>query len=276
MHTEQQLKLASLVLQEDGQPCATDALMPDWDVHDRFGIVVTESLGALGASLLIQAAVALFYEADASRRVEKTAQYPEIYLFHVGGPWGDHSSFDFWPPRKEVLCATEPVAVLEALNDRAITRLAMPQGRAGDVVGLAQGPSTWAEQGSFRGRIRSCFAYDPAGSVDSGNVVLSTSDVRFDQNTAATLDPGALAKDLAARGGIVPPEYLVGPSQVVDLDRYNAHVESRASEVDTTTLRDIRERWLAGRDESAQRVERYARIGPEHALALIAGLTITR
>lgn len=276
MHTEQQLKFESLVLQEDGQRCATYGLLPDWDVHDRFGIVVTEPLGALGASLLIQAAVAMFYEADANRRVARTAQYPDIYLFHIEGPWGDHSPFDFWPPRKEILCGAEPLAVLEAINDRAITRLAIPQGPAGELADLSQGPSTWAEHGSFRGRIRSCFAYDAGGSVAGGSVVLSSRDVRFDQNTDQTLNPGALAQDLAARGGVVPPEYLVGPSQVVDLERYNAHVQSRAPEVDPATLREIRERWLAGRVEGDERAERYARISPDDALALIAGLSRAR
>jgi hypothetical protein len=82
---------------------------------------------AFGASLLLQLAIAKFYEVRPERRAG-TPVYPEIYLFHVGGPHGDFSYFDFWPPRKEVqVAAAEPVALLEAVNAHAITRLAMPR-----------------------------------------------------------------------------------------------------------------------------------------------------
>ena len=66
--------------------------------------------------------------------------YPEIYLFHIGGPHGDFSYFDFWPPRKEVqVAASQPVSLLEAINAHGITRLAMPLGDIGAESALRTG-----------------------------------------------------------------------------------------------------------------------------------------
>ena len=82
---------------------------------DRFGIVVTEPLGGLGGSLLLQLAIAKFYSVRPDRRASVPV-YPEIYLFHVGGPHGDFSYFDFWPPRKEVRVARSPSVAVDGFR----------------------------------------------------------------------------------------------------------------------------------------------------------------
>ena len=101
MHAASQLFVEAFEVQVEGERVSPDTVFPDWSPLDRFGIVVTEPLGGLGASLLIQLAIAMFYSVRPDRRAG-TPVYPEIYLFHVGGPHGDFSYFDFWPPRKEV------------------------------------------------------------------------------------------------------------------------------------------------------------------------------
>jgi len=98
---------------------------------DRFGLVVTSPLGGIGASLLLESAIAMLYKVRPPRRSSGPA-YPEVYLFHVGGPHGDFSAFDLWPPRKEVLIPSgQPLRVLEAINAHGITRLALPPGDTG-------------------------------------------------------------------------------------------------------------------------------------------------
>ena len=47
--------------------------------------------------------------------------YPDYFLFHVGGPLGDHSMLDIWPSHKEVVVPDQAEALLQAINDRAIT-----------------------------------------------------------------------------------------------------------------------------------------------------------
>lgn len=132
MHVAGELFVEAFEAQVEGERVSPDTVFPDWSPLDRFGIVVTEPLGGLGASLLIQLAIAMFYSVRPDRRAGAPV-YPEIYLLHVGGPHGDFSYFDFWPPRKEVrVAAAQPVSLLEAINAHGITRLAMPLGA--DVV----------------------------------------------------------------------------------------------------------------------------------------------
>jgi len=54
--------------------------------------------------------------------------YPDYFLFHVGRPLGDHARLDIWPRRKEVVVPEDPQGVLDAINDRAITRLVVEDG----------------------------------------------------------------------------------------------------------------------------------------------------
>src|SRR5918999_121287 len=111
MHTGSQIYPSGFEIDADDRQ-GLDALLPGRHRLDRFGIVVAEPFGALGASLLIQACVANWFESRPQRR-DTAPAYPEIYAFHLGGPHGDYSAFDFWPPRKEVfVAANDPVAVL--------------------------------------------------------------------------------------------------------------------------------------------------------------------
>ena len=84
MHAASQLFVEAFEVQIDGERVSPDTVFPDWSPLDRFGIVVTEPLGGLGASLLLQLAIAMFYSVRPDRRAG-TPVYPEIYLFHVGG-----------------------------------------------------------------------------------------------------------------------------------------------------------------------------------------------
>src|SRR5262245_7080336 len=114
MHTAPQLDVSQFAISRHGRQATRADLLPDWTPYDRLGVVVTESFGAVGASHLIQLAITAFYDVRPERRaarldgVDPRAIYPEIYLFHVGEVHGDHSSFDFWPARKEVLVEDDP------------------------------------------------------------------------------------------------------------------------------------------------------------------------
>ncbi|MBB6627595.1 hypothetical protein H5V45_09695 [Nocardioides sp. KIGAM211] len=187
MHVAEQLFIDSFDIKVGDEPATYNSVFEGWDRADRFGIVVDEPLGGLGASLLLQLAIAAFYAVDPDRRGPR-ATYPEIYLFHAGGPHGDYSNFDFWPPRKEVFVPSGvPLALLEAINDRGITRLAVPSRGSGDTAALGNGPNTWAEVGSAKERLRSCFAYDSSGHVDVPHIHIASSDERTKENIRDTL-----------------------------------------------------------------------------------------
>ncbi|GAB7003181.1 hypothetical protein JCM18899A_06520 [Nocardioides sp. AN3] len=171
---------------------------------------------------------------------------------------GDHSGFDFWPPRKEVVVpSATPVDVLAAINAHAITRLAVPALAPAPLALLEDGPHTAAEQQSARERITSCFAYDPSGLVDDADVEVSTADRRLLENLDATLDLARIARKalLTARS--------------VDTRRWASRVLTRAGEVPDEVRRDLRR---ARRRDGSSRTESYRRLTVDVALGMIAAL----
>ena len=270
MHAASQLFAEAFEVQVEGERVSPDAVFPDWSPLDRFGIVVTEPLGGLGASLLLQLAIALFYSVRPDRRAG-TPVYPEIYLFHVGGPHGDFSYFDFWPPRKEVrLPASRPVALLEAINGHAITRLALPLGDKGAESVLRSGPSTWAEQASAMERLRSCFGYASDGRVTGGDVRISSRDPRVQENITDSVTPLPGVMSFREELTSLTLPCWPDPSTAADGYRWADVVERRADEV-AQPVRARAAEALAARVNSGEVAEVYQRITTAEALAYIAG-----
>lgn len=125
MHCADMLFANMFEIEVGGKSAGIDEIFPGWQEFDRFGILVDSPLGALGATHLIQIAITAYYDAKASRRHERKV-YPEIYAFHIGKDFGALTAFDFWPARREVIVSSDHREILDALNDRAISRLALP------------------------------------------------------------------------------------------------------------------------------------------------------
>lgn len=165
-----------------GRDATLDGLFPSWHKLSRFGIVVCSPLGCVGASLLIQAAISQYFRIRQGEH-PVIEQYPEIYAFHIGGPFGDLSYYDFLPPRREVfLPAGNPMAVLEAINDRSITHLAVPN------LQPVSHEFTWQERGCAQDRVNAAYVYDPAGRVENCDVRI-VGDVALDHHTELVLQP---------------------------------------------------------------------------------------
>ena len=125
MHCAEMLFADMFEIEVGDRAGTIDDIFPEWHEYDRFGILIDSILGGLGATHLIQVATTSFYDVKPSRRSEKKV-YPEIYAFHIGQDFGAHAAFDFWPARREVITSTDHREILDAINDRAITRLAIP------------------------------------------------------------------------------------------------------------------------------------------------------
>jgi purine catabolism regulator len=181
MHTSSEQTDESFEVTIDHAPAQLCDLFPGLDEHDRIGLVVSSPHGALGASLLYLAAVHAFYEL-CRRESPDFWIYPDFFFFHVGRRHGYHGSLDVWPDHKEVLVEADGDHLLEAINDRAITRLALPDhldiGRPARREGLA----------SYERRTRGAFIYSSPGRATGANV-----SIRGDDTTARyvgdVLDP---------------------------------------------------------------------------------------
>ncbi len=198
MHTATMLERSQFSVRIEGTPSEVDDLFPGWGARDRLGVVVREPFGAVGASHLIQLATTLFYDIRPSRRDtsrtgphgEPLAQYADIYLFHVGGPWGNHGWFDIWPSRKEVMVGEDPRDLLDALLDRAITWLAVPDTAPIPVEHFAKDPAEGYD------RLRGAFAYSPSGRTADADVEIAGLDKRTEFNPRKVLDPDATVRSL--------------------------------------------------------------------------------
>jgi hypothetical protein len=162
MHSSKELTSSSFTLLLDDRQVSVPDLFPGFDEHDRLGIVVHQPGGALGASVLILATITAFYDIQ-RQRAENFFIYPDYFVFHAGQPLGNHSMLDIWPEHKEVVVADDPEAILRAVNDRAITRLLVPDSEPGQP---AFGRATLAG-----GRLRTALAYAPGGRVHDADLV---------------------------------------------------------------------------------------------------------
>jgi hypothetical protein len=180
----------------DGRSATIEEVFPAWEGHDRFGIVIHEPLGAVGASLLIQMAITMFYKHRQATKPGAPPVYPEIYAFHIGRAHGDLSEYDFWPPEKEVVVAADPVAIVDAINARAITRLAVPYG----VVRRPKLP--FSEYGSAINRLRTAWMYSDEPVAD-GDLVVRGACEAADINSFAVLALSRFVDAILASGGPV-------------------------------------------------------------------------
>ena len=134
MHVAGLLRTDMFQISIGGRPATMEALFPGWTELDRLGLVIDTPLGGVGATHLVQCAMMAYYDARPTRRSSR-AVYPEIYAFHIGKSHGAHAPYDFWPARREVILRTDDHReVLDAINDRGITRLAVPDRPPRDVV----------------------------------------------------------------------------------------------------------------------------------------------
>ncbi|MBS1881572.1 MAG: hypothetical protein JSS97_01285 [Actinobacteria bacterium] len=214
MHTARELDQALFSVRIGGQAATRDDLFPDWQADDRLGVVIAEPFGAVGATHLVQLAITAFYDARPRRRLgtpdgveaeQPTAVYPDFYLFHVGGKHGDHTMLDIWPARKEVFLPAHPRLVLDAINDRGITRLAVPDGPSVPVK------HEFKEPAFARDRIREAFVYSPSGRVEGPEIELTGLDPATEANARVILDPdlrARLGEEVEAERGIDPDPEL--------------------------------------------------------------------
>ena len=240
MHSSTELRSSMFAIELEGRKVSLDEVLPGFDERDRLGIVVREPFGAVGASALLTAAVTAFYDAQRAR-ADDFFIYPDYFLFHVGRPLGDHSMLDVWPSHKEVVVDDDPEAILEAINDRAVTRLLVPDREP-------RQPALERETlASARSRIATSLAYSPTGRVERADVRIASNDVS-ERYVQAVLDPERLLAE--AEPG----------------DPYAAAVAKRAGEVP----QEVRERLRAARAELLEDgvpVETYRRLSLDEALA---------
>jgi len=145
---------------------------------------------------------------------------------------------------KEVLVEAHGDRLLEAVNDRAITRLVVPEdldvGRPEQREGLA----------SYAARLRCAFLYSKSGRVTDANIAIRGDDATA-RYVANALNPSSRAAEL-------------GPGHIASV--IEAHLDEVSQETRDRLRRERRVLVVGGRV-----CETYRRITPECALQYFAG-----
>jgi hypothetical protein len=170
MHTTA-LRSQDFEIAVDGRPGTLSDVFPGFTADDRLGIVIHQHLGAAGAGSLILAAVTGFY--DGLRATgEPFFAYADYFAFHVGADHGTLRKLDVYPAHKEVVVANDAEQILEAINDRGVTRLLVA-----DVATAERTPSAEADlqretRHSAQRRIRTALIYSPTGQTAGADVLV--------------------------------------------------------------------------------------------------------
>ena len=250
MHTAALLAFDMFEVEIAGIKTSADELL-DWGSHDRLGVVVTEPFGGLGASLMIQLATVCFFDVPGAGRRHQPL-YPEIYLFHVGGSFGNFGAFDFWPPRKEIFVEGDAIQVLAQINNTGITHLLVPDGPAQATR------HHWKEPDAAADRLKACFAYDAAGQAENADILLRGIGAAPIENSLKTLYPKKMLEYLASR--TLPPLQRADNGRIVESYRH------RAGEVPNSIQDGLALRFLDGKAKGFLE-ERYRRVDVSYALA---------
>lgn len=175
MHTTKVLNSLDFTIKINGQKGVLEDVFPDFNKNDRLGIVVRRPGGGIGASGLLMAAITRFYDFYRpllGNEPDKLRIYPDFFIFHVGKRHLNYYLLDIWPTHKEVILEDDPELILEAINDRGITRLLVEDTMPSNKFLLRETIS------SAESRIVSALAYSPCGRVAHGDVsIISCSDV---------------------------------------------------------------------------------------------------
>lgn len=192
MHIIEALKSDFYEVEMAGKAASQWDVFPDWNARDRFGIVLYEPLAALGAIHLIQLACMCFYDCKPSRRTDRKI-YPEIFAIHVGQWQGMHGNLDFWPARREVLVPDDHQEILAAINDRGISRLAIPERAPRNL------PHRRKEEDCALDWLQTAVVYSTSGRVAAPDFTIRSNSPRSESDVQKIFRPPQIAPERVAR-----------------------------------------------------------------------------
>ena len=165
MHLSGEFKPSDFALTRSKKAVSFEDLMPNFTEYRRVGILTRRPLDGLGSSNMLMACIAKFYECY-RRRQEEFFTYPDYFTFQPQAPVADYGYFDIWPCHKHVHVSSNGEEMLQAINDRGIDVLLVPDGPTSEYVFE---PITHS---SAQRRIRYCFLYGYDGQLDDPEITI--------------------------------------------------------------------------------------------------------
>ena len=132
----------------------------------RLGVVCPSPLDGLGAAALVMAHVTAFYDDYRAAGGEFFA-YPDFFTLQRSPGTANYSMLDIWPNHKNVSIGPAPGDCVDAVTDRAVDVLLVPEGGTGE-------PELQpVQEAALRRLVRDCYLYGPGGGVDDADLTVS-------------------------------------------------------------------------------------------------------
>jgi hypothetical protein len=157
MHTTDELDRTSFEYCVDGDVVSRETVMPPVTSDSRVGVVMETGVAGLGAGSFVLSCVTAFYDYLRATRTDDFFEHPDYYTFQTTSNPADYRMLDIYPSHKNVGVDPDAEQLLQAVNDRAVTILLIP-----DVTPTSPNIDDVTLQ-SARRRIDHCYVYAPDG-----------------------------------------------------------------------------------------------------------------
>lgn len=148
-----------------GHPVALAEYFRGFTNTKRLGLLAPSRLEGVGAVNLVMAHTTAFYNTYRARGEDFFA-YPDYFTFQSRAPKAAYGMFDIWPAHKDVLVGAGAAERLDAITDRAINILLVPDG--------PPAPCEYQRQqlAAAERLIETCYAYSATGAVADPDLVI--------------------------------------------------------------------------------------------------------
>ena len=148
-----------------GHPVALAEYFRGFTNTKRLGLLAPNRLEGVGAVNLVMAHTTAFYNTYRARGEDFFA-YPDYFTFQSRAPKAAYGMFDIWPAHKDVLVGADATERLDAITDRAVNILLVPDG--------PPAPCEYQRQqlAAAERLIETCYAYSATGAVADPDLVI--------------------------------------------------------------------------------------------------------
>ena len=148
-----------------GHPVALAEYFRGFTNTKRLGLLAPNRLEGVGAVNLVMAHATAFYNTYRARGEDFFA-YPDYFTFQSRAPKAAYGMFDIWPAHKDVLVGADAAERLDAITDRAVNILLVPDG--------PPAPCEYQRQqlAAAERLIETCYAYSATGAVTDPDLVI--------------------------------------------------------------------------------------------------------
>ena len=154
----------------------------------RLGLVAPGRIDGVGASNLIMAYVTAFYDVYRATGEDFFA-YPDFFIFQSANPVASYGKLDIWPDHKWVSVGDDASQRLNAINDRGVNVLLVPDG------GPAEPNYERPQLASARRSIDTCYAYSLEGQVQAADLTIRCPKEPISEWTVGVFETPSLSED---------------------------------------------------------------------------------